>query len=61
MDPLTALGALASAAQLLGTALEISRSAYGLLSALKHADEHAQKLRKGESYVPGIHRFAPWS
>jgi len=56
MDPLTGLGALSGAAQLLDASIKFSHSAYRFLDSLKHATEDIRLLRKGMSrYRPPMH------
>jgi len=50
MDPLTAIGGIAAAVQLLGTALQISRSSYEFVVALKHASKDMETLQRGKSF-----------
>jgi hypothetical protein len=46
-DPITALGAVAAAVQLVDVALRASREMYVFLSAIKDAGKDIQNLREG--------------
>lgn len=46
MEPLTVIGALASAAQLFDMSLKYSYRACNFVSALKHSEEHAALLHQ---------------
>ncbi|KAK1763399.1 hypothetical protein QBC33DRAFT_550042 [Phialemonium atrogriseum] len=46
MDPLTVLGALSGAVQLLDASIKVSSRAYSLISSLKHVKEDMRQLQK---------------
>jgi hypothetical protein len=46
MDPVTVLGAVSGAVQLLDAAIKTSRSAYGFFKALKNANDDVRLLRR---------------
>lgn len=49
MDPLTVLGALSGAVQLLDASIKVSSKAYSLISSLKHVKEDMRQLQKSTS------------
>lgn len=53
MDPLTALGTLAGAIQLLDTSLKYSCRVCSFMSDLKHAKENVRSLHRSKSSARG--------